>query len=71
MYPPLSFMAVFNASFRFLQSHVYDHARSTEGGFHHHHFLHVGVFQNKPEDERGIPHFDQVMTMSQEANNIP
>lgn len=44
------------------QSHVHDNARSAEAGFHHHHLLHVGMFQGQPKDEGRVPHLDQVIS---------
>ena len=49
------------------QSHVHDHARSPKGGFHHHHLVHVGMFQDSPKDERRVPHIDQIITFVGES----
>jgi hypothetical protein len=62
---PFVMRAVFNLvlspHFTSTQSHVHDDARSAEGRIYHHHLLHVRMFQDKPEDERRVPHLDQVM----------
>jgi hypothetical protein len=52
---------VLSPHFTSTQSHVHDDARSAEGRIYHHHLLHVRMFQDKPEDERRVPHLDQVM----------